>query len=127
MPQPAQPAQRALFEPLPNPQRVILLHKQAPPKPEAGRACNGCGVCCAAAPCPLGIWLSRRRHGECVALSWRDEAGGQGAEGEGGRYLCGALAEPARWLPWLPARTATALARRWIAAAKGCDSDLQVG
>ena len=98
--------------------RVILLHPQAPPKPEPGRPCNGCGVCCAVAPCPLGIWLSRRRQGACVALSWHEQDQ---------RYLCGALAAPALWLPWLPARVAAALARRWIAAAKGCDSDLQVG
>ena len=97
---------------------MILLHLQAPPKPEPGRPCNGCGVCCAAAPCPLGIWLSRRRQGACVALSWSEEDG---------IYRCGALAEPARWLPWLPARANAALARRWIAAAKGCDSDLQIG
>ena len=105
----------------PNIQRVILLHPQAPPKPEAGSTCNGCGVCCAAAPCPLGIWLSRRRQGACVALGWSD---GTGAEG---RYFCGAVAEPARWLPWLPKPAAGALTRRWIAAAKGCDSELQVG
>lgn len=114
----------------PNIQRVILLHPQAPPKPEAGSTCNGCGVCCAAAPCPLGIWLSRRRQGACVALGWSDGAGGTGAEGKDGaegRYFCGAVAEPARWLPWLPKRVAGALARRWIAAAKGCDSDLLVG
>jgi len=98
--------------------RVILLQQQAPSKPEVGRPCNGCGVCCAAAPCPLGIWLSRSRQGSCVALSWKEEDQ---------RYLCGALAEPTRWLPWLPTRAAAALARRWIAAAKGCDSDLQVG
>ena len=112
MPQPTPP------KPLPKPLRVILLHPQAPPKPEAGRACNGCGVCCAVAPCPLGIWLSRRRHGECVALSWSDEEE---------RYLCGALAQPARWLPWLPKRAARVLTQRWIAAAKGCDSNLLVG
>ena len=108
MPQPATPS---IY-------RVILLHPQAPGKAELGSACNGCGVCCAAAPCPLGIWLSRRRHGSCVALSWSDADQ---------RYRCGALDSPRRWLPWLPARAATALARRWIAAAKGCDSDLLVG
>ncbi len=97
---------------------MILLHPQAPPKPGTGSPCNGCGVCCAAAPCPLGIWLSRRRQGACVALSWSDE---------GSRYVCGALTEPLHWLPWLPAGTGAALARRWIAAAKGCDSDLLVG
>jgi hypothetical protein len=47
-------------------------------------------------------------------LTWNDAKG---------QYRCGALADPARWLPWLPARGAAALARRWIAAGHGCDSD----
>ena len=94
--------------------RVILLHPQSPPKPALGQACNGCGVCCAAEPCPLGQWLSRRRHGACQALIW--DAGTH-------HYRCGALADPGRWLPWLPAGLAHRLARRWIAAGHGCDSD----
>jgi hypothetical protein len=98
------------------PPRVILLHRDAQPKPPTGAACNGCGVCCASAPCPLGMWLSRRRRGACAALQWSD------AER---RYLCGAIAQPRRWLPWLPATLGRWLARRWIAAARGCDCDLQ--
>ena len=98
-------------------QRIIHLHPLAPAKPDPAQACNGCGVCCAAEPCPLGMWLSRRRSGACVALSWNATQQ---------RYLCGALSEPKRWLPWLPRRWAAALTRRWIAAAKGCDSDLMV-
>lgn len=98
--------------------RVVLLHRDAPPKPAPGAACNGCGVCCAHEPCPLGMLLSRRRRGACAALQWSD------AEG---RYACGALAEPTRWLPWLSARPARALARRWIAAGRGCDSTLEAG
>jgi hypothetical protein len=96
--------------------RVILLHASAPAKPAPSAACNGCGVCCAAEPCPLGQWLSRRRTGACSALQWRDE---------GRRYACGVLDEPERWLPLLPAAWARGLARRWIAAGQGCDSDLQ--
>jgi hypothetical protein len=88
--------------------QVIFLHPEAPAKPPAGAACNGCGVCCASAPCPLGMWLSRRRHGACAALQW-DEGGA--------RYRCGALSRGGRL--W------QALARRWIAAGKGCDSTLQ--
>ena len=38
---------------------------------------------------------------------------------------CGVVDEPDRWLPWLPAALARRLALRWIAAADGCDSDLQ--
>ncbi|MBI5717269.1 MAG: hypothetical protein HZC37_06235 [Burkholderiales bacterium] len=88
----------------------------APAKPVAGAACNGCGLCCAVAPCPLGMLLSRRLRGACAALSW---------SGAHGRYLCGAIAEPAAWLPWLPARWARALASRWVAAGTACDAELE--
>ena len=98
------------------PHRVIHIHAQAPRKPAEGRACNGCGVCCATAPCPLGMWVSRKRVGACKALRWDDA---------GRHYRCGVVDEPDRWLPWLPAALARRLALRWIAAADGCDSDLQ--
>ena len=96
---------------------MILLHAGAPAKPVEGAACNGCGLCCAAEPCPLGMVLSRRRRGACAALQWQVQSA---------RYRCGAITEPRRWLPWLPARAARWLALRWVAAARGCDSDLQV-
>lgn len=96
--------------------RVIHLHPTAPTKPATGAACNGCGVCCAAEPCPLGMLLSRRRRGACVALEWHEADT---------RYRCGALVSPARWLPWLPAPLARALARRWIAAGRGCDAEFE--
>jgi len=96
--------------------RVILLKPAAPPKPSEGEPCNGCGLCCAAEPCPLGMFLSRRRHGACRALSWDDTQG---------LYRCGVLDHPARWMPWMPQSLARALARRWIAAGRGCDSDLE--
>lgn len=102
--------------PHPPPPRVILLRAEAPPKPPVGAACNGCGLCCAAEPCPLGVLLSRRRRGRCRALLW---SAGQG------RYLCGALASPERWWRGWPARWAQAVVRRWIAAAKGCDATLE--
>lgn len=97
--------------------RVIRIEPAAPAKPAPGQACNGCGVCCAAEPCPLGRLLSRRRTGTCVALAWNEA---------GARYLCGVLDAPPRWLPWLPARAAQALARRWIAAGHGCDCDFEI-
>lgn len=96
---------------------VILLQPEAPAKPLQGQPCNGCGVCCTAEPCPLGQALSRRRQGRCRALTWKPEAG---------LYLCGVLDDPQRWLPWLPQTVARALARRWIAAGRGCDCDLEV-
>jgi hypothetical protein len=89
-------------------ERVIRIHADAPPKPPAGESCNGCGVCCLAEPCPLGRVISLRPAGACRGLRWN--------EGKR-RYRCG----PARW------RGAFGmLARRWIAAGRGCDSDAEV-
>jgi hypothetical protein len=95
--------------------KIIFLHAVAPPKPAEGATCNGCGVCCSHAPCPLGMLLTRRVSGACVALSWNASAS---------LYQCGALVEPKRWLPWLPSDVARRLVLRWIAATEGCDSDL---
>lgn len=99
---------------------VIHLHAQAPAKPPLGAPCNGCGVCCAVEPCPLGLLASRRRHGRCVALQWS----------EAGRlYRCGLLAQPAAFLPRALRWAAPLLsrwARRWIAAGQGCDSGCSV-
>ena len=94
---------------------MIVLHPAAPAKPPEGDGCNGCGLCCAVAPCPLGIWLSKRRHGRCAALKWDDRLG---------RYGCEAATAPKRWFPALPESLARGLALRWIAAGRGCDSDL---
>jgi hypothetical protein len=98
--------------------QVIHLQTGAPAKPAVGAPCNGCGVCCAAEPCPLGILLSGRRHGSCDALRWDDS---------GSRYNCGAVSAPATVLP-VPLRPLAPLlgrlARRWISAGSGCDSTL---
>jgi hypothetical protein len=98
--------------------QVLHIHPTAPAKPAVGAPCNGCGVCCLSAPCPLGIVLSGRRTGACAALRW-----------DGGRYVCGAISQPAdvlgpgwRWAAPLLGRWA----RRWVAAGIGCDSTLEV-
>jgi hypothetical protein len=99
---------------------VIHLHPAAPDKPAAGQPCNGCGVCCASAPCPLGIVASGRVHGRCRALVWNDAAG---------LYRCGLIERPAHELPaasrWLAPLLAQA-ARRYIASGSGCDCELVV-
>lgn len=107
--------------------QVIQIHTQAPAKPSEGAPCNGCGVCCLAQPCPLGMVLSGVRDGACKALRWQDHTG---------RYACGALSEPdavlrARLpggLAWMAKPLSIVLpilARRWIAADTGCDSNLE--
>ena len=42
----------------PDAARVIAIHPAAPPKPAWGEPCNGCGVCYAWQPCPLGVLVS---------------------------------------------------------------------
>jgi hypothetical protein len=100
--------------------QVIRLHPAAPLKPAETAPCNGCGVCCAAEPCPVGVLVSGRRTGACAALSWHSDAG---------LYRCGLVAAPRTVLPRLPAALAplvSGLARRGISAASGCDSSLVV-
>lgn len=106
----------------------IQIHPAAPAKPPVGAPCNGCGVCCLLEPCPLGVLLSGRRRGACVAVRWDDMTQ---------RYRCGAIMAPedvlASRLPRRPSRLRSVGARlllrfasRWIAAGQGCDSSLQV-
>jgi len=106
--------------------RTIPIHPEAPPKVPLGAPCNGCGVCCLFEPCPLGMLLSRRRSGACVALRW-----------EAGRYRCGALVATGEVLAQALPRGIRGLAPvlapllrrvawRWIAAGSGCDSSLEV-
>ncbi len=111
-----------------NTYKTIAIEPLAPAKPDVGAPCNGCGICCLVAPCPVGMVLSRRRQGTCVALSW---------DAAGTLYRCGAMTQPGlvlqqvlpatlRRLAGLLAPSLARLARRAIAAGSGCDCDLQV-
>ena len=85
--------------------RSIPILAVAPAKPALGAACNGCGVCCLAEPCPLGMLASAKLRGRCEALRWDAQAT---------RYRCGLIGPGTGWR--------ARLARRWIAAGIGCDS-----
>ena len=101
------------------PNQIIHIHADAPAKPPAGSACNGCGVCCSWRPCPMGAMISGRLQGPCKALRWFDSAR---------LYRCGMVDDPGAVLPRLPAWAAPALARLarlWIAQGAGCDSSLE--
>jgi|SRR5882724_5890885 len=95
--------------------QTIWLHDGVPAKPELGQACNGCGVCCASEPCPVGMLVSARRHGRCRAL--RHDA-------TLGRYRCGLMMAPTHgyWLGRVWRQLIRRLVSRWIAAGTGCDS-----
>jgi hypothetical protein len=120
---------------------TIEIHPLAPAKPVTGAPCNGCGLCCLAEPCPLGMLVSGRRHGRCKALVWQERH-------PGGRYVCGLVNEPERLLPrwtaplqrawqWPLVRPVTRplgrgitrltgrLTLRYIAGGSGCDAELE--
>ena len=99
---------------------VIYLRAEAPAKPAAGAPCNGCGLCCAWQPCPLGVLVSGRRHGACDALRWDDSLR---------LYRCAMVDAPQQVWPALPRGlqpVLQGLARRWIASGAGCDCDADV-
>ena len=99
---------------------VIYLQPDAPAKPAAGAACNGCGVCCAWQPCPLGVLVSGHRQGACAALRW---------DAASALYRCAMVQAPETAWPALPRLLRPLLARlaqRWIAAGAGCDCDAEV-
>lgn len=116
---------------MPSPHQVIHIHPEAPPKPPLGEPCNGCGVCCLAEPCPVGMLISRKRRGACDALVWSDPEG---------RYLCGLLVNDAASPPregglrrvwtrgWrrLWRRLWRAWVRRLISSGSGCDASMVV-
>ena len=98
---------------------ALSLHPDAPPKPDWGAACNGCGVCCAAETCPVARLRFLRRHGPCPALRWSVESG---------CYRCGLLSTPDQFFP-LPVRLRGVAGRviaRWIASGAGCDCSMTV-
>jgi len=90
--------------------QVIHIHAEAPAKPAVGQPCNGCGVCCLAEPCPVGMLISRRRHGACNVLVWSPAQS---------RYRCGLLLTSGRrwWTRWWQRWAA-----RVISAGSGCDA-----
>ena len=95
--------------------QTLMVHADAPPKPAEGEACNGCGICCIAARCPVAWLFLPRGEGPCAALEW---------DGEARRYRCGMVAHPANRLGWLPRRWNDLAGRCFafqIAAGSGCD------
>ena len=100
--------------------QIITLHQQAPNKPDYGAKCNGCGVCCAAEPCPVAHLLLWQFNGSCRALQWHEDKQ---------RYQCGMVIEPYQYLRFIPKRLSP-LISKWCAARIamdiGCDSQVEI-
>ena len=63
----------------------VLLSSQKPPE---GSPCNGCGACCQEQACFLSSDFLGSEVAPCIALEFAD-----------GRYLCGLVRNPTRYLP----------------------------
>lgn len=101
--------------------QTVELHPLFPPKPDYGARCNGCGVCCAAEPCPVAHLFLFQFSGKCRALLWQEDAS---------RYVCGMAVCPDRYVSLIPekwrARAGSFFASR-IAAGTGCDFAAEMG
>ncbi len=94
----------------------------APPKPEEGAACNGCGVCCFHVVCPMpeafGLPYPEDSPGPCPILEHAD-----------GRYWCGLIRSPLTWLGGrlsVSPEAASAEILSWIGGGV-CDSNAPAG
>jgi len=100
--------------------QTIELHPLAPAKPDYGARCNGCGVCCAAEPCPVAHIFLFMFKGKCRALLWQEETS---------RYVCGMAACPDRYVRLIPQslreRAGSFFATR-IAVGTGCDCAAEI-
>jgi hypothetical protein len=100
--------------------QLIELDPFAPGKPDYGAGCNGCGVCCAAGPCPVAFVFLLQFRGRCRALLWQEDAK---------RYVCGMVVFPDRYVWVIPERMRERVGRfvaTRIAAGDGCDSLAEV-
>ena len=89
-----------------------------PRKPKCGDACNGCGVCCIAEPCASAVEFIGATEGPCPALEFED-----------GRYWCGMVRHPAKYLgepekPWAD-KILGGIYAEMIAVGHGCDADCE--
>lgn len=98
----------------------VELHPLAPAKPSFGEPCNGCGICCAAGPCPVAFAFLFQFSGKCRALLWQEESA---------RYVCGMVSCPDRYVRLIPEKWRESSGRFFasrIASGLGCDSAAEI-
>ena len=100
--------------------QTVELHHLAPAKPEYGARCNGCGMCCAAEPCPVAFFFLLQFKGRCRALLWQNDKN---------RYVCGMVVCPDQYVSVIPKRLRARAGRFFasrIATDYGCDLAAEV-
>jgi hypothetical protein len=84
-------------------------------KPPFGSPCNGCGLCCREALCPIAVGIFGPITAPCPALV-RD----------GAKQVCGVIAAPSRFVPELVdvhgAKAISSAAALLLGSGIGCDS-----
>jgi len=67
----------------------VIPLQTAPEKPGFGSPCNGCGFCCAAEVCKLGLHVyGEEQQAPCPAMEFED-----------GRFWCGVMRSAEKLLP----------------------------
>lgn len=84
-----------------------------PRKPAEGEACNGCGLCCAVALCPLAVEFLDAAAAPCPAMEFAD-----------GRFWCGLARHPSRYLgtPPFTDRLLAPMIHAELTIGGGCDA-----
>lgn len=91
---------------------------RVPFKPAFGLPCNGCGYCCAEAPCGVATQFipDHPEEGPCRAMEF-----------DAGQFVCGMIRHPSRYMPDLQNDWADGVLGGMIAealgAGRGCDAD----
>lgn len=91
-----------------------VIREIAPPKPARGSACNGCGVCCAAEVCAIGMAVMPDAQTPCPAMEF-----------EHGRFWCGLVRNLPKYAPMSNdvGRIVSETFSRMLGINMGCDSD----
>lgn len=114
------PSPTSLFREMPDAawRRVEAITARAPEKPAFGQPCNGCGFCCAAEPCGV----ARRFVPGAI-----DGAPCPAMEFEHGRFWCGMVRRPGRYLgllhDWADEFLGGEVSKA-LGAGKGCCADV---
>jgi hypothetical protein len=89
-------------------------------RPGFGEPCNGCGDCCKEEACDLSIDYLKSKVAPCVALEHQD-----------GRYWCGLVRNPAKYLglqEWAKDFAVIEFSPKFaymLRIGAGCDADFQ--